>query len=192
MNSGVPQTYESPLGDCLATPRRPFMRAGGNSSRVGFILLGSLSTLIFASSALGETATGRSGSAHHGVAPACKGHGGGGKNTPVVPIAPVEPTPPVVEPKPPTGPTPPVNPVPPVGGGNTVVETTTPIAAAAAPVAPPSTTTAKPLLVPKTTLKQPARKAAKRHPKKHRARAGARERTFARSALPNKRAAFTG
>jgi hypothetical protein len=191
MNSGVPQTYESPLGDCLATTRRPFMRAGCNSSRVGLVLLGSLSTLIFASSALGATATGRSGSAHHGVAPACKGHHGGGEKTPDVPVPPIEPTPPV-EPKPPTEPTPPVEPVPPVGGGNTVVEVTTPIAAAAVPVAAPSTTTAKPLVVPKTTLKQPARKAAKKHPKKQRARAGAKERTFARSALPSKRAAFTG
>jgi len=57
MNSGVPQTYESLLGDSLAVTRRPLFRAGGRTLRVGLVLLGLLSTLFFVSSALGATAT---------------------------------------------------------------------------------------------------------------------------------------
>ncbi|HTA97806.1 MAG TPA: ice-binding family protein [Solirubrobacteraceae bacterium] len=71
MNSGVPsqhqtpthrgvsQQHESPTGDSLAVKRRrsPW-KTGRRTFRVGLILLGSLSTLIFASSALGATTVG--------------------------------------------------------------------------------------------------------------------------------------
>jgi Ice-binding-like len=57
MNSGVPQTYESLFSDSLAVSRRPLLRAGGKMFRVGLLLLGLLSTMLFASSALGATAT---------------------------------------------------------------------------------------------------------------------------------------
>src|SRR6202167_4421741 len=57
MNSGVPPKYESPSGDSLAVSRRSAPRAGRRTLRVGLLLLGSLSTLLFASSALGATAT---------------------------------------------------------------------------------------------------------------------------------------
>jgi hypothetical protein len=57
MNSGVPQTYESLFSDSLAVSRRPLFRAGGKMFRVGLLLLGLLSTMLFASSALGATAT---------------------------------------------------------------------------------------------------------------------------------------
>lgn len=57
MNSGVPPTYESPTDDSLAVSRRSFFRTGRKTFRAGLLLLGSLSTLIFASSALGATAT---------------------------------------------------------------------------------------------------------------------------------------
>ena len=70
MNSGVPsqhQTlarrgvspqYEPSTGRSLAVKRRSLQRAGRRTFRVGSILLGSLSTLIFASSALGATSVG--------------------------------------------------------------------------------------------------------------------------------------
>ena len=57
MNSGVPQTYELLFSDSLAVSRRPLFRAGAKMFRVGFLLLGLLSTMLFASSALGATAT---------------------------------------------------------------------------------------------------------------------------------------
>jgi hypothetical protein len=57
MNSGVPSKYESPSSDSLAVSRRSAPRAGRRMFRVGLLLLGSLSTLLFASSALGATAT---------------------------------------------------------------------------------------------------------------------------------------
>jgi hypothetical protein len=57
MNVGVPRKHESPTRDSLAMSRRSALRAGGRTFRVGLILLGSLSTLIFASSALGATAS---------------------------------------------------------------------------------------------------------------------------------------
>jgi Ice-binding-like len=67
MNSGVPQTYESLGGDSLAVKphvrmaralnRQPLLRAGNRALRAGLILLASLSTLIFASSAVGATAS---------------------------------------------------------------------------------------------------------------------------------------
>jgi hypothetical protein len=57
MNVGVPQKHESPASDFLAANWRSALRAGRRTFRVGLILLGSLSTLIFASSALGATAT---------------------------------------------------------------------------------------------------------------------------------------
>jgi hypothetical protein len=57
MNSGVPPEYESPSSDSLAVSRRSALQAGRRTFRVGLLLLGSLSTLLFASSALGATAT---------------------------------------------------------------------------------------------------------------------------------------
>jgi hypothetical protein len=57
MNSGVPPKYESPSSDSLSASRRSGPRAGRRTFRVGLFLLGSLSTLLFASSALGATAT---------------------------------------------------------------------------------------------------------------------------------------
>lgn len=70
MNSGVPsqlqtpthrsvsQQHEPPTGDSLAVKRRSPRKAGRRTFRIGLILLGSLSTLIFASSALGATSVG--------------------------------------------------------------------------------------------------------------------------------------
>jgi hypothetical protein len=67
MNSGVPsqhqtlahrgvsQQHEPPTGDSLAGKGRSPRRYGRRTFRVGLILLGSLSTLIFTSSALGAT-----------------------------------------------------------------------------------------------------------------------------------------
>ena len=57
MNSGVPQKHESPPSDSLAGSRRSALRAGRRTFRVGLVLLGSLSSLLFASGALGATAT---------------------------------------------------------------------------------------------------------------------------------------
>jgi hypothetical protein len=57
MNSGVPSKYESPSSDSLAVSRRSARRAGRRTFRLGLLLLGSLSTLLFASNALGATAT---------------------------------------------------------------------------------------------------------------------------------------
>jgi hypothetical protein len=57
MNGGVPRTYESLFSDAFAVSRRPLFRAGGKMFRVGFLLLGLLSTMLFAGSALGATAT---------------------------------------------------------------------------------------------------------------------------------------
>lgn len=57
MKSGVPQKYQSPLSDSLASSRRPLPRVGRRTLRVGLLLLGSMSTLLFASSALGAPAT---------------------------------------------------------------------------------------------------------------------------------------
>ncbi len=57
MNSGVRPTYESPSDDSLAVSRHPNFRAGRKTFRIGLLLLGSLSTLLFASSALGAPAT---------------------------------------------------------------------------------------------------------------------------------------
>jgi hypothetical protein len=57
MNSGVPQKHESPPSDSLEVSRRSACRAGRKTFRVGLVLLGSLSSLLFASGALGATAT---------------------------------------------------------------------------------------------------------------------------------------
>jgi hypothetical protein len=70
MNSGVPlqhqtlahrgvsRQHESPIGDSLAVKRRSAWKTRRRTFRMGLILLGSLSTLIFASSALGATSVG--------------------------------------------------------------------------------------------------------------------------------------
>jgi len=57
MNRGVPQKYESPAGDSPAVSRRAVLRPGRRTFRAGLVLLGSLFGLLFASSALGATAT---------------------------------------------------------------------------------------------------------------------------------------
>jgi hypothetical protein len=57
MNSGVPQTHKSLFSDSLAVSRPPAFRTGGKRLRVGLVLLGLISTLVFASSAMGATAT---------------------------------------------------------------------------------------------------------------------------------------
>jgi hypothetical protein len=55
---GVSRQYEPLTGDSLAVKPRSPRRAGRRTFRAGLILLGSLSTLIFASSALGATSVG--------------------------------------------------------------------------------------------------------------------------------------
>src|ERR1700732_1451721 len=55
--SVVPQTYESPRSDYLAVSRRCFSRASTKTVRVGVVLVGLLSTLVCAGSALGATAS---------------------------------------------------------------------------------------------------------------------------------------
>jgi hypothetical protein len=57
MNSGVPQTHESPLSDCLPVSRRRSSRAARKSLFMGLLLLGSLFSLCSAASALGASAT---------------------------------------------------------------------------------------------------------------------------------------
>ncbi len=57
MNGGVPQTYESSSDDHPAARRRSLIGRGGRLRRAGLILLGLLSTLPFASSALGASAS---------------------------------------------------------------------------------------------------------------------------------------
>ena len=57
MKSGVPQSYESPPSDSLAASRRSLFGPAARPSEPELLLLGSLSTLIFASSALGAAAT---------------------------------------------------------------------------------------------------------------------------------------
>ncbi len=57
MQSGVPQTYESLSGDSLVVSRRPVSRAAGKVFGVGMLMLGLLSALLFAGSALGASAT---------------------------------------------------------------------------------------------------------------------------------------
>ena len=57
MQSGVPPTYRSLPSDSLAVSRRPVFRPGRNTFRAAVLLLGSLSALIFASSAMGATAS---------------------------------------------------------------------------------------------------------------------------------------
>jgi Ice-binding-like len=57
VESGVPPIHEPLLSDSLAVIWRPLLRAGGKPIRAGLLVLGLLSTLLFASSALGATAT---------------------------------------------------------------------------------------------------------------------------------------
>jgi ice-binding like protein len=57
MNSGVPPKYESSSSGSLAANRRSVLRVGRKTFRVGLLLLGLLSSLLFASSALGAAAT---------------------------------------------------------------------------------------------------------------------------------------
>jgi hypothetical protein len=207
MKCGVPQMYESPCGDCLAVCRRPFLRAGGAASRVGLLLLGSLFMLIFASTALGASAS----SGRHDPTRAadetpcvdmptcsgCSGRGGGGgesKTTPVV----TKTTPVVTEAAPVVTEAAPV--VTEASAG--VTETASGAVSAADAVVVPAipakiAISVRPpvRLAPKGTLKKPKRAVTtKRAVKKHHARAhgGTSEQTFARPVLPGKRAAFTG
>jgi hypothetical protein len=222
MNSGVPKTRRSPRGDCLAATQRPFLRASGNTFRAALLLLGTLYTLIFATSALGATAAVHSGpageagphssSGHSGSRAAagagrcantsqgnsmcggCTGHGGGGevKETPAI----VKETPSVVKETPSVVKEP--SEVKETAGGGVkaskeVVPAAVPasVPAAVATVPPPSarsTTTAK-KAAKKTVKRTPKRLARKKHV---RPSGGTSERSFARSPLPNKRAAFTG
>src|ERR1700730_11158503 len=57
MYRGVPKMYESHLSDSLAVSRRLLIGGGRKTLRAGLFLLGLLSTLLVASSALGATAT---------------------------------------------------------------------------------------------------------------------------------------
>jgi hypothetical protein len=57
MNGGVPPTYEPPSSASLAAARRSPLGAGTMLFRAGIVVLASLSSLLFAGSALGATAT---------------------------------------------------------------------------------------------------------------------------------------
>ena len=57
MNVGVPQKHESPSSGSLAASRRTLSRAGCKTLRAGLLSLALLSMLLFASSAMGATAT---------------------------------------------------------------------------------------------------------------------------------------
>jgi hypothetical protein len=57
MYSGVPKLYESHPSDSLAVSRRPFVSARNKTLAGGLFLLTALTTLLFASSALGATAS---------------------------------------------------------------------------------------------------------------------------------------
>jgi Ice-binding-like len=57
MNRGVPQKHELLFSDSLAVSQCPVVRAGTKMIRAGLLSLGLLSTLLFASSAMGATAT---------------------------------------------------------------------------------------------------------------------------------------
>ncbi len=76
MNRGVPQSRKSLPGDCLTVSQRPFLRATGNTFRAALPLLGTVYALTFASSALGATATGRSGPSGQAGYHSSRGHGG--------------------------------------------------------------------------------------------------------------------
>ena len=211
MESGVPQTYESPRGDCLVVSRRPSFRVGGIAFRAGLLLLGSLFTLIFASSALGATVHSGSDAARSGSASSatkgrndpnqaagragcgdmcggCMGSGGSGggeklANTPTVVTEP----PAVIVTAPTAGPT------QTVAAG---VPATS--AAAVAPVAGATMISAGRPIRSITTAKKPLKK-LKRHVRKHRRKphgAGTQRSLsrppLAQPVLPNERAAFTG
>jgi hypothetical protein len=57
MKVGVPQTYESHIRDSLAVSRRLLLHAGRKTRRAGVLLLGLLSGLAFATSAMAANAT---------------------------------------------------------------------------------------------------------------------------------------
>jgi hypothetical protein len=57
MDSGVPQPHGSNLSDSRVVSRCRFVSGSGKSLRAGLRLLGLLSALLFASSALGASAT---------------------------------------------------------------------------------------------------------------------------------------
>jgi len=57
MNHGVPPKFPSPSSDSPAVSRHSSLRAGRRTFRAGLLLLGTLSTLLFAGNALGATAT---------------------------------------------------------------------------------------------------------------------------------------
>lgn len=191
MNRGVPQMRKSPPGDRLAVSQRPFLRVTGNTFRAALPVLGSVYALTFASSALGETAAGRTGPATHpssrssGGQAGCMGHSSGGgsesggaKETPAV----VKETPSDAKETA-------------VGGASTpsvAAPAAVPAAVPAAlPAAPPPTVKAS--TTPKRAEKRTTKRTTKRSARKHHPRSGeTTARTLARSPLPNKRAAFTG
>jgi hypothetical protein len=196
MKRGVPQMYESPSGDCLAACRRPFFRAGGAASRVGPLLLGSLFMLVFASSALGASASnGRHGSRQAAgetrcvdmpTCSGCSGRSGGGESVAETPPVVAKTTPVVTE----------AIPVVTEATGGVTETAGGEVSAADAviiPAVPPKIrVSVRPPVrrAPKGTLKKPTKKAAKKH--HARAHGGTSEQTFARPVLPGKRAAFTG
>ncbi len=192
MNRGVPQSRKSLPGDCLAVSQRPFLRATGNTFRAALPLLGTLYALTFASSALGATATGRSGPSGQAGYHSSRGHGGcmshsggggteggGGNETPAV----VKETPAVVKET--------------AGAGSSAPGVVLP---AAVPVAVPAAvaTTPRPTVTATTTPKKAAKRTTRRITKKrtkehHAPSAGeTTERSLARAPLPHERAAFTG
>ena len=202
MKCGVPETYKSPRGDCLAVGRS--FRIGGTAFRAGPLLLGSLFTLIFASSALGAGASVRSGSeaAHNGSAsPSTNGRhdpnqaagangcgdmcggcmGGGGESPAKTPTVVAE-TPAVVT-------TPTAGATETAGGSVSAAP-----AAVVASVPGAAAITVRPRTQSKTAAKKPVKRIVKRRVKKHHSKAshGSTEQSLARPLLPGKRAAFTG
>jgi hypothetical protein len=57
MNSGVPRTLQSPLRDSFAASRTPLIRSARKMFRAALVLLGTLTGLVFTSSALAAPAT---------------------------------------------------------------------------------------------------------------------------------------
>ncbi len=70
MTCGVRPKCESPTSDSLAVSRRPLVRAGARTFRVGTFVLGLLSCLLFASSALGVASSALGATATVGLGPA--------------------------------------------------------------------------------------------------------------------------
>jgi hypothetical protein len=211
MKNGVPPTFMSPCGDCLAVSWRPSFRVGGTVFRAGLLLLGSLFALIFASSAFGAGASVRSGSdaAHGGSAsPASKGRhdpnqaagangcadmcggcmGGGGESPSKTPAVVAE-TPVLVTKAP-------VVVTRPTSGATETAAGAVSVArpAAVAPVPGPAAITLPPRTQSKTAARKPVKRTVEGRVKKHHSKAshGATEKSLARPVLPGQRPGFTG